>query len=135
MASWKEISRVRKHPVEFRAIASRILATNEIDLTEWEMVFLEEATKKLNVTEFTTAQAEKLLQIRDDTEIVRTWRGFSVELLLKNCYEARCDLIESDEEWIIAIREAMRDGIRRRNLGRLARIASRLGVIEEDGDL
>jgi hypothetical protein len=52
--------------------------------------------------EFTTRQSEKLLQIRDDYEsVAELLGGFSVEIVIRKCREARLDLSEDDEEWIL----------------------------------
>lgn len=133
MATWREIDRIRKDAYAFRAMASKLLAVDEIELTEWETAFLDEVRTNLAPREYSTLQAEKLLQIRDGVEVIKTWRGFSVALLLKNCHELRCDLIESDEEWIVAMYAAAPDKIKRRYAPRLGRIACQLGVIEENG--
>ncbi len=132
MASWREIDRIRKDPEGFRALATRLLKLPNEGFTEWETMFLESISLNRELKEFTTRQGEKLLQIRDDTELVTTCRDFSVKTLLHGCYEARLDLSEADEEWIVEIHERNSVSIKRRYIGRLMRCARQLGLIEQE---
>lgn len=85
---------------------------------------------KIGVEQFSTRQAEKLLQIRDDTQLVETIDSFSVAILLRKVHDARLDLSESDEEWIAALYEPGRNTIKRRNAGRLKALARTLNLID-----
>jgi hypothetical protein len=102
MASWREIDRVRKDPQAAADIARRLLSLPASEFTDWELEFLRSIRQQRNIEQFTTRQAEKLLQIRDDIEEVTEVLGFSVRLLLKGCVEARLDLSDGDEEWVLA---------------------------------
>jgi hypothetical protein len=132
MASWKEIERVRKDVLEAKAIATRLLKFHVSDFTEWEKDFLESIIKRNNDYELTTRQVEKLLQIRDDTEELAEFRGFSIKLLTKQVFEARLDLSETDEEWIKKLMTRQSDTIMRKHIGRLMRCARELYIIEGD---
>jgi hypothetical protein len=131
MASWREIDRVRKDPQGAANIAKRLLSLPASEFTDWELDFLRSIRRLRNVEEFTTRQAEKLLQIRDDIEEVTEVLGFSVRLLLKGCVEARLDLSEADEEWVLARSQVSAHSIRRKHVGRLMRCARQLNLIEE----
>lgn len=134
MASWKEIERIRKDAVGFRALAARMLAHTAPDaLTEWEVAYLADVgVKSVNTIEFTTRQAEKLLEIRDNTQLVeKIGRDFSVSKLIEGCYLARDDLTEDQEEWIAALRANGANAIRRRDAGKLLRCAYALNLIED----
>jgi len=134
MASWKEIDRIRKDPKAFRALA-RGLRKHIAELTDWEKDFLSSIDSQDEKDEFTTRQSEKLLQIRDDYEsVTELLGGFSVKLILRQCHEARLDLSESDEEWIIERFDQSPTTIRRKHAGRLRRCARQLGLIEDDFD-
>ncbi len=128
MASWREIDRLRKDPTGFRTLAKALLAFE--DLTEWEVGFLESIVRLIGVEEFSTRQGEKLLQIRDDAQDVVAFDGFSIETLIRRCYDARLDLSEDDEAWITATRERHAKTIKRKNAGKLMRMARQLGLIE-----
>jgi hypothetical protein len=132
MASWQEIDRIRKNPRAFRSLAKSLL-THLTDLTEWEADFLASIVVEKDREEFTTRQSEKLLQIRDDYEIVTKIRGdFGVKTVLRQCYEARLDLDEGDEEWLVRRYEESQTTIRRKHAGRLRRCACQLGFIDAD---
>jgi len=132
MALWQEIDRIRKNPKAFRDLAGG-LRTHISDLTEWEDDFLESIKSQMDRDDFTTRQSEKLLQIRDDHQTVTEIRGgFGVKTVLRQCYEARLDLSEDDEEWIVRRYEQSPTTIRRKHAGRLRRCARQLGLIEND---
>jgi len=132
MASWREIERVRKDPGAVQGIAKRLLKLPRADFTDWEVDFLEGMARHVDKQGLTTRQSEKLLQIRDDSEFITEFRGFSVGLLLRKCYDARLDLSEGDEEWITQLFERNQDAIRRRHIGHLMRCAHELYLIDED---
>jgi hypothetical protein len=130
MASWQEIDGIRKDGKAFRALA-RGLHGSVSALTDWEKDFLESIAGAIEADEYTTRQAEKLLEIRDDyTWDSKTRDGFSVASILRECHEARCDLSQEDEEWIGQRLTEDRVAIRRKHLGRLARCARELHLIE-----
>jgi len=132
MASWKEIDRIRKDPKGFRALAKGLRAHISA-LTDWEKDFLTSINNQSDKEEFTTRQSEKLLQIRDDYESITEMRGgFSVKIILRQRREARCDLSEDDEAWILQRFEESQTTIRRKYAGRLRRCAGELGLIEDD---
>lgn len=130
MASWPEIERFRKSADECRALAARLLKIPDSELTEWERLFLDGIVLKIGVEQFSTRQAEKLLQIRDDTQLVETIDSFSVAILLRKVHAARLDLSESDEDWIVALYDPNRNTIKRRNAGRLKALARTLNLID-----
>lgn len=132
MASWREIDRVRKDPQAATDIAKRLLSLPSSEFTDWELDFLRSVRRLRNIEEFTTRQAEKLLQIRDDIEEVTGVLGFSVRLLLNGCVDGRLDLSEGDEEWVLARSQASSVSIRRKHVGRLMRCARELNLIEEE---
>jgi hypothetical protein len=132
MASWREIDRVRKDPEGAANIAKRLLALPPSEFSDWEIDFLRSIRGLRKVEEFTTRQAEKLLQIRDDIEEVTEVLGFGAHLLLQGCFEARLDLSEADEKWIVAQFQASPRCIRRKHVGRLMRCARELNLIEEE---
>ena len=131
MASWREIERVRKDANGARALAQRLLKIYPGELTDWEADFLRSMTTYTELFAFTTRQAEKLLEIRDDAEPVTACRGFSVATLIRQCYAARLDLTEADEQWIAELHRQGGSSIRRKHLGRLMGCARELKIIDE----
>ena len=132
MASWREIDRVRKDVNGARGLAQRLLKIYPGELTEWETDFLQSITSYTELFEFTTRQAEKLLEIRDDTEPVTQYRGFSIVRMIKQCYEARLDLSDADEQWVVELHQRDSRSVRRRQLRRLMDCARDLNIIEDD---
>jgi hypothetical protein len=132
MASWREIDRVRKDANGARELAKRLLRIYPGELTEWETDFLQSITSYTELFEFTTRQAEKLLEIRDDAELVSQCRGFSVAALIAQCHAARLDLSDADEQWIADLHRQGAGAIRRRQVGRLLGCARELNIIEDD---
>ena len=132
MASWREIERIRKDAAGFRALAARLLQHTPDDvLTEWETRFLHERVAGVHTVEYTNRQAEKLLQIRDDVELLeKVGHGFSVLRLIEACYLARIDLSEDDESWISELKGSGVAAVRRRDATRLLRAARSLGIVE-----
>lgn len=132
MASWKEIDRIRKDAVGFRALAARLLTHTPANaLTDWEATFLGQIAETVHVVEYTNRQAEKLLQIRDDTELLeKVGAGFSVPKLIAGCHLGRADLTEDQEAWIVDLHARGVTSVRRRDVGRLLRCAATLGLID-----
>ena len=103
------------------------------DLTDWEKDFLDGIAGRDGKAEFTTRQSEKLLQIRDDyTSVSKLPGGFSVSVVLEQCKQARLDLTEDDERWILQSCERSPTTIRRKHTGRLMRCARQLRIIEAE---
>jgi hypothetical protein len=131
MASWREIDRVRKETNGARDLAQRLLKIYPGELTEWELDFLQSITSYTELFEFTTRQAEKLLEIRDDTQSVTQYRGFSIARMIRQCYEARLDLSEADEQWIAELHQRDSRSVRRKQLKRLLDCARELNIIDD----
>lgn len=133
MASWKEIERIRKDAKASRTLARELIRVFASDaFSEWETSFLEAIAALPEDRELTLRQGEKLLEIRDGFAVVDQIRGFSVPLLIRQVYEARLDLEDADETWIVALWQDSPASIRKVQAGRLLRCAKHLGLIERD---
>ena len=62
-----------------------------------------EALLALRDFRLTSRQAETLFEIRDTATLHRDIKGVSVTNLIARCYEARLDLHEDDEEFIMGL--------------------------------
>jgi hypothetical protein len=134
MALWSEIDRIRKDPKGFRAVAKRLLAYGD-ELTDWERDFLTSIQSQHDKDEFTNRQSEKLLQIRDDYEVVtKLPRELSVRLVLQQCIEAKLDLSENDEAWIEQRVAESSATIRRKHVGRLMQCGREVHAIDPETD-
>jgi hypothetical protein len=133
MASWREIDQIRKDPAAMRALAAHLLKLPSAGLTEWEITFLESISRNRTTEEFTTRQAEKLLQIRDDSEYVSEvgYARLSVRILIENAQLGHLDLSEDNEEWILRFPKGTAS-IRRGEIGRLLQCARDLNNIDDE---
>ena len=62
--------------------------------------------------------------------VEKTRDGFSIRLLIASCHAARCDLDEGDEVWVVE--RVGRTSVKRRDIGRLLRLAHNLNLIGEE---
>ena len=135
MASWREIDRIRKDPTSARALAAYLLKLPNAELTEWEVIFLESISSDRTSEDFTTRQAEKLMQIREDSEEVsEIGPRLSVKILIEDCKIAYLDLAALDEdkaEWIKAFPVGTHK-IRRKYIGRLLQCARMLNNVDDE---
>jgi hypothetical protein len=129
VASWSEIERIRRDADGARAIAKGLLSIHRESLTEWEREFLENLQRS-TFDELSPRQSEKLLEIRDDYQVVSNIRGISVGKLLHGCYECRLDLNEADSIWIEERCKYSRHEIQMRHARRLTNCAVQLQLIE-----
>lgn len=129
MTSWKEIERIKRDPAGARALAKSLLAAAQ--LTSWEEPFLEGI--EVHQQKLSMRQAEKLIEIRDQNLWVSTIRGFSVRLLLKECWQARYDLNNEDDIAFVETLKARGSSTARyREACRLLDCARELHVIDDD---
>ena len=131
MASEPEIHRVRVNKDVWQPLAKRLLVhADEETFPQRHLALLEGLVERTWQDELSYRQAEWLLDIRDDIELLTTYRGYSVRLLTKVCYEQRHLLIEDEEAWIIGIYEQGRSSLRRYEAGRLYSISKRLNEVD-----
>jgi hypothetical protein len=116
-----------------RRLAAYLLKLPNAELTEWEIKFLESISNDLLAEEFTVRQGEKLLQIRDDTELVTEvgYARLSVRILIEKSQLGYLDLDDGDDEWILKFPKGTAT-IRRRDASRLLRCARQLKEAEEE---
>lgn len=132
MLDYRKVNALAKDAARARRMAQLLLKSEDQEWTEWELDFLAAMSERRE--ELTTRQAEKLLELEDAC----TWldkvpgEGFSVRLLVKECYEARADLDEDDEAFIEALRAEGATRLRRRAVYRLMRCARAAGVVERE---
>jgi hypothetical protein len=128
MASYKEMLALGRDPVRVRALARRLLASEE-DWTEWERDLLEELVAEYGSDALTTRQREKLVQLRNGAEYVFKIEELDVASLIDKCWVRRLDLDYEDDIAFIE-QERRSSSIKRRHVERLLRCCRKLGVIE-----
>jgi hypothetical protein len=129
MASYREMDAVGRDPARFILLAKQCLV---FGLAPWQRNFcnslIAEPPERLS-----TRQAESLFGIRDEYELHSTlYDGFSVAILIQRCHEARLDLEEDDEAWIIKLWKAGTTRLTNAGCGRLRNCAVRIHAIEMD---
>jgi hypothetical protein len=160
MASAREMHAVSSDPVRVRNLALGLLALTKISeniFNEWELTFLRdmaeqsaavialspkerkefkfserqaEALLALRDFRLTTRQAEKLFEIRDTATLHRDISGVSVSNLVARCYEARLDLGEDDEEFVVGLWKRGATELRTPDLMRLKRCSIQVDALE-----
>jgi hypothetical protein len=97
MQDYKEIDRVRKDSVAVKSLAKRLLSIPTHGWNDWELDFLEHMVRHRGPELIMTRQGEKLIELRDHSEYHSSVQGFSVASLIRNCWLARDDLKNEDE--------------------------------------
>jgi hypothetical protein len=129
MPSWKEIDRIAKDPGAVRILAKSLLRMTEMEWRVWELDFLDNMSNQKEP--LTTRQAEKLLEIRDSSQIFSTYDGFNVVTLMHKCWVARFDLSSDDDiDFIERLKDCGSKSIRRRQVSRLFRCCRELFILE-----
>lgn len=131
MALDREIEAVRKDPDRFRFMAKQLLEHDEASLTDQALDFLEKVSGWKWSEDLSYRQAEWLLDLRDDHQMVTAFRGYSIGALVRVCFLNRFEFDEDAQEWIEGVHASGRTSLRRREAARLHRLARRLG---EAGD-
>lgn len=131
MQDYRKIDALAKDTERARRLAQFLLKLQDTAWTEWELDFLEDMAGRNEP--LSTRQAEKLVELEEAAIWLDTvpGLGFSVRLLVRNCYQARNDL-EDDEDiaFIVRLHAEGTMKLRRRALGRLLRCARALEQIE-----
>jgi hypothetical protein len=128
MASEREIDRIRKDAEAGRRICRQLLAGSSSVLTDSAESFLTSIESRTYLRELSTRQAEVVLEIRDELQIVSTTReGCSVSRLLRRCHELKAYFADdNDREWIEEIYLISSASIRKRDVGRLMNLDHQL---------
>lgn len=134
MASERELSRIRRDPVEWREIVSRLLKIADQDgIEDRHVVIVESLNAQTDRVELSYRQAEWLLDARDDSEFVSEFRSLSVSILLNDCYERIYRIEdEEDQKWLEERYRERAGRLRRKDAKTLYRLAATLGAIDTD---
>jgi GAF domain-containing protein len=160
MASAREMQAISSDPVKVRNLALGLLAltkTAENIFNEWELTFLRdiaerseaiiglspkerkeykfsarqaEALLALRDFRLTSRQTETLFEIRDTATLHRDIHGVSVSNLIARCYEARLDLSEVDEGFIVGLWNRGATELRTPALMRLKKCSIQIEALE-----
>lgn len=131
VASDIEIERIRKDTETWRALARSLVGhTAQDELHDNELDFLEQLLERRWLEELSYRQAEWLLDIRDNTRRIGSYRGFSLRTLIRRCNENRFDLDDEDQVWISGLYQEGSEVIRLRQARRVFALAQRLGEVD-----
>lgn len=130
MTNYIEINDLAKAPARARMFAAYLLSRLDIDWTDWERDFLKDM--KAIQDNLTTRQAEKLVELRDNSILYEKVSSYRLKYLIDRCWEARLDLSESDEDFIDRHKKAGTTALRKSDALRLKRCAVQLQHIDAD---
>ena len=108
-----------------------LLTLPEVNWSDWEAEFLD--SMKSQAQELSTRQAEKLVELREESMRYTSASGFSFKRIIEVCWLNRLDLDdEADIEFIEHLKETGQAALRRREALRVKRCAIALGEVEPD---
>lgn len=127
MPSERELHDLARNAAAVRALA-RSLVAKTADFSEFEADFLGDKTSWSDDRTLSHRQAEVLLEIRDDYQLVSDYRGISVARIISECWLSR-DAFEDRD--IAFLRTLLgKTQILRKFLWRLLRCAREVGALE-----
>lgn len=130
MASHIEMQRLAVDPAAVRSLANYLLKINESGWTAWEVEFLENMATRSSPEPISSRQREILCELRDDAKTYANIDGFSVKTLLRECWLARMDMSEDDEQFVDQLKQNDVSVLKRRPLFRLLHCAREVGLID-----
>ena len=128
MTDYREISALGKEPDKARALAVYLLKVPDIEWSEWELDFIEDMVARQEG--LSMRQAEKLVELRDETLWYEKVEGFALKGLVDTCFLYQDELSEHDQEFITQLKAAGATKLRRRPALRLMRCARTVRAIE-----
>ena len=130
MTDYHEINALQRAPKRAQDLAQFLKALKTIEWTDWEVDFLESMSGRTAADDLTTRQAEKLVELREESIWYKTVEGFSVRSLARACSEMRHLLPDHDAEWVKRHFDVGTERLLRRDARRLMRCARTTGEIE-----
>jgi hypothetical protein len=116
MTDYREINALQRDPPRARALTQYLLTLEQVQWSDWETDFLD--TMSVIDSDLSTRQAEKLVELRDNTVVYKFVEGLSLRVLIENCYVYRDELSsEHDQEFLVRLKTAGGSfGSRKRNV-------------------
>jgi hypothetical protein len=129
MTNYREINEIAKDARRARSVAKYLLKLSEITWTDWELDFLDAIRERRDP--LSTRQAEKLVELRDETVLYTKVDGFSLKTLIGNCFLCRDEFhSEHDKQFVERLKHSGKGALRKRDAVRLLRCARAIGEIE-----
>jgi hypothetical protein len=129
MATYLDMQKLAQNPGTVTMLASYLLNIETVEWTDWELDFLESMARRTSTDPISTRQREVLVELKDNATSHTTTRdGQSVRALILRCWEARFDLDEESEQFIVDLYERKLMSLKPRQLGRLQRCVYNLNI-------
>lgn len=139
MVDFREVSALKKDPVRARNLARGLKAIEDIEWSDWERDFIDGRASASTDQELSTRQAEKLVEIIEESVWIEKVDGLSLRLIFSEVWLARCDVSEESMPFLLRMEEHRKQTLgagaafklRRRDARVLLSIARGLGGIVE----
>lgn len=102
---YRELSNLAANPARVRGTAAMIKALLAERITDWQMEFLSKMERFEGPDRLSTRQCETLVSLRDQAFRRSKVAGYSAARLVRLLFEARLDLSEKDEEFVVELHE------------------------------
>jgi len=132
MASHTQMARTAASADAVQNMATILLTIADVGWTDWELDFLEHMREHVGPEPISMRQREVLFELNDKARSYRDYRGIPVRRLVNQCWCARLDLDEDEDDFIAGLHAANPTSLKRRALYRLVHLARKLGLIDED---
>lgn len=132
MASHTQMARTAANADAVQRMAAFLLTMSDAGWTDWELDFLEHMREHEGLEPISMRQREVLFELNDKARNYRDYQGIPVRRLLNQCWCARLDLDEDEEDFIAGLHATNPSSLKRRALYRLVHLAHKLGIIDAD---
>lgn len=130
MASDRDIHEHIINPTRALSVVGYLRSIPDAIYTEWEEDFLANLQDKLPAEQLSRRQVEVLLDLRDAAKSYTVVDGYNVAKLVRDCWIARQDLSEDDEEFIDRLKSSNTISLKRRAVLKLLACAKDLNLID-----
>jgi hypothetical protein len=130
MATYREMQKLSQNPGAVTMLAGYLRKLDTVAWTDWEMDFLDSMASRTASEPISTRQGEVLAQLNDNAKSYSSLEGLSISSLVRDCWQARVDLSEDDEAFIVGLKEAQTTSLKRRQALRLLACARQLELID-----
>jgi hypothetical protein len=130
MATYREMHKLSQNPGAVTMLAGYLRKLDTVAWTDWELDFLDSMASRSSSEPISTRQGEVLAQLNDNAKSYTSLEGLSIASLVRDCWQARVDLSEDDEAFIVGLTENRVTSLKRRQALRLLACARQLELID-----
>ena len=129
MASYIDMQKLAQSPGAVTMLADYLLKLETVAWSDWEIDFLENMAGRTSTDPISTRQREVLAELKASATSHTTTRdGQSIRSLILKCWEARLDLDEEDEQFVVSLYDSKMTSLKPRQLGRLQNCVRQLHI-------